>query len=431
MTLTVKSRTYLYLTGLFVFLGILAGRGEFFIMSLPLAISLCTPLFASEKRDLNLKVINKASELVEGNDINLKIQLQAQESLPLVNLIHHGQLENTGKNFTQTVQLSLEQGEDRELSLTFPTKNYPGIYRMGDLSVELLEPWGTTSVIKNLSQSQKITVFPRIDLLENVNLINKPRLYHGNYTSSFMGEGLEFSEIKEYRHGDSLKHINWKKSLKWGGLLVNDRYLDRNIDAILLIDCLTQVKTDEKDYLHQCARGAASLAYNYIERKDRVGLIIYDGTIKTTLPQSGEAQLKTILRQLAALRKSYSYVARQVTKIPRFILPPQGIVYGFTNLCDDRAYNMFLDLASRGFQLVLIYISPFEMLNDELGDDSNSQVAKDIWKMKHESRINTLKNLGASVVETKGERLGHVLSRMEVKGQRRGSMALSQSGDLK
>lgn len=37
---------------------------------------------------------------------------------------------------------------------------------------------------------------------------------YGDHPSPYLGDGIEKSETRAYTHGDSLKHINWKQSIK-------------------------------------------------------------------------------------------------------------------------------------------------------------------------------------------------------------------------
>ncbi len=424
MYLTDKAKTYLYLLGILVFIGIVSGRAEFLLISLPFAIALCIPLINRKITAPHLETELEMHELVEGNPGKLMVNITSQNRNPLLILQHNWEIVNFGNQYYREFQLSIGDRDDRDIELNIPTDSGPGRYSAGKVTVSGFDTSAMLYYQTEIGSTQEMTVYPTINILENVSLINQPRLYHGNYTSHIRGEGLEFSEIKEYRHGDSLKHVNWKKSLKWGDLLVNDRYLDRNIDVVILIDSLTQVEGPKGNYLNIAARGAASLAQYYTQRKDRVGLINYDGTIDPILPQSGEAQLKKILTRLANLKKSYSFVARGARTIPRRVLPPQGVVYGFTCLSDERAYNVFLDLAARGFYLVLIYIDPLE-LADESGNSSNKygsqpdddqndyqQLAGEIWGLKQESKISALKRLGAKVVRPKGNGVSYALSEL-------------------
>ncbi len=417
MYLSAKAKLYLYLTGALVFLGIALGRPELMLMSLPFAISLALPLFSKATVLPELAAEIENSELVEGSETTLHLTVRGKTRTPLLKITHELSIFNSGAALYEQRQLSLDKGETKKLKFIISTLPGPGRYHVGKFSLSGTDNSGMLYFKNFIKQTKEISVFPAINTLENANLVNRPRLYHGYYTSPFRGEGLEFSEIKEYRHGDSLKHINWKKSLKWGNLLVNDRYLDRNIDVVIIVDSLSQAKGPGGNYLHIAARGAASLAHYYTGRNDRVGLIDYDGTIDPILPQSGSVQLKKILTRLSRLRESQLYVAKKATTIPKRVLPPQGVIYGLTCLSDDRAYNIFFDLASRGFYLVLIYISPTGLAgNVNSWDAETDSFAREIWELRQEAKIASLKSLGARVARPAGDRIGPALAEIAAEG---------------
>jgi uncharacterized protein (DUF58 family) len=63
-----------------------------------------------------------------------------------------------------------------------------------------------------------------------------------------------------------------------------------------------------------------------------------------------------------------SYAWRDIGTVPRRTLPPQALVLALTPLLDDRSEAALLDLRGRGFDLVVIEISPLGLLAPAQGE---------------------------------------------------------------
>jgi len=55
----------------------------------------------------------------------------------------------------------------------------------------------------------------------------------GNINTSFKGDGLDFSEIKEYSYGDDVRKINWKSTAKSNELKINIFNEERELNIII------------------------------------------------------------------------------------------------------------------------------------------------------------------------------------------------------
>ena len=50
--------------------------------------------------------------------------------------------------------------------------------------------------------------------IQTKNIVNE--IFSGEYHSSFRGQGLEFSEVREYQPGDNYRDIDWNVSARLG-----------------------------------------------------------------------------------------------------------------------------------------------------------------------------------------------------------------------
>ena len=61
-------------------------------------------------------------------------------------------------------------------------------------------------------------------------------LFAGQYESAFKGQGLEFSEVREYQPGDDVRTIDWNVSARFGHPYIKVFHEERELTVMLLLD---------------------------------------------------------------------------------------------------------------------------------------------------------------------------------------------------
>ena len=59
----------------------------------------------------------------------------------------------------------------------------------------------------------------------------------GEYHSVFKGQGMEFSEVREYQPGDEVRAIDWNVSARMRRLFVKRYVEERELTVLLIVDC--------------------------------------------------------------------------------------------------------------------------------------------------------------------------------------------------
>ncbi len=75
-----------------------------------------------------------------------------------------------------------------------------------------------------------------------------------------------------------------------------------------------------------------------------------------------------------------SYAWSDAVTVPRRTLPPQALVLALTPLLDERSEAALLDLRGRGFDLVVIEISPLSLVPQPL--DQLGELAQRLWRLR-------------------------------------------------
>ena len=60
------------------------------------------------------------------------------------------------------------------------------------------------------------------------------------------GEGTDFKQLSEYRVGDSVRHIDWRATLRLGKPIVREFQDERDQCVMLLVDCGRRMRADDR-----------------------------------------------------------------------------------------------------------------------------------------------------------------------------------------
>jgi len=130
-------------------------------------------------------------------------------------------------------------------------------------------------------------------------------LLQGDYRTLFYGEGIDFSDLREYQAQDDIRHIDWNVTARMNSLYVRQYIEDREITTWFLLDLSPSMgfgplgrpkETVLIDYV-------TTLARLLTRNGNRVGAILYNNRIVGTIPpRGGRNQVLRLTRDL--LRKT-------------------------------------------------------------------------------------------------------------------------------
>jgi uncharacterized protein (DUF58 family) len=123
----------------------------------------------------------------------------------------------------------------------------------------------------------------------------------GEYHSAFKGQGMEFNEVREYRHGDDIRTIDWNVTARTGEPHVK-RYIEqRELTVIFAVDVsgsqfFGSVRRRKRSL---AAIITAVLAFSAIRNNDRVGLMLFSDRIEQYVPpKKGRKHALRMVREL-------------------------------------------------------------------------------------------------------------------------------------
>jgi uncharacterized protein (DUF58 family) len=159
------------------------------------------------------------------------------------------------------------------------------------------------------------------------------------------GEGTDFKQLAEYRPGDSIRHIDWKATLKQSRPIVRQFQDERDQCVIFLIDCGRRMRADEGtvhgSHFDEALNATMLLAHVALKDGDEVGAVTF-GTSpehrRAFAPRKGMATLSalTVLLhdiQPEATHSDYLIAARDLMRVHA----KRALIVLLTNFRDEDA----------------------------------------------------------------------------------------------
>jgi uncharacterized protein (DUF58 family) len=290
--------------------------------------------------------------------------------------------------------LRLVEGDGRVLPLRLRCARW-GAFRLGRIHVRAHDRFGMFRHEAVIDARQPLKVYPTEEAVRNLLRPFETQVFSGNHVAPQKAEGIEFADIRQFVAGDRVRHVNWRATARRGELWVNEHHAERNADVVIFLDVFAEARRGERSTLDPALRAAASLAARYLRQRDRVGFVSFGGMLNWLLPATGARQLYRIVDAMLDTRIILSYAWQDLVVVPRRTLPPQALVLALTPLLDDRAATALLDLRARGFDLIVIEISPLAFVVPKQGEIQD--VAHRLWRLRRDAVRGRFERAGVPV----------------------------------
>lgn len=126
-------------------------------------------------------------------------------------------------------------------------------------------------------------------------------IFAGEYHTHFKGQGMTFSDFREYVPGDDVRSISWPLTARAGKTFVKTYEEERELSVILAIDISGSTDFGSGKYIkgEVIVYLAALLAFAAEKNKDQVGLVLFSDRVEHFVPpKKGRGHLQRLLRDL-------------------------------------------------------------------------------------------------------------------------------------
>ncbi len=206
----------------------------------------------------------------------------------------------------------------------------------------------TSDIIKRI---RKIEITTR-------NMVND--LFSGEYHSLFKGQGLEFSEVREYMEGDSFRQIDWNVTARHGHPYIKKFEETRELNVMFLVDSSASTLFGTRSYLKSelITEITAVLSFSALNNNDKVGLLLFTDEVEKYIPpRKGKKSALRILRDIlyfepknvkTSITKAVEYIYRLIKK--------RSIIFVISDFL-DKDYSDSLKLLAKKHDVIALRIT--------------------------------------------------------------------------
>jgi uncharacterized protein (DUF58 family) len=349
---------------------------------------------AGHKPQISIRVTLDRERAIEGDEVTATIELSSPDGVDNLELLVPLPPELSVEDGAARA-LRLRAGEVRTIEVKVQCERW-GAFSVGRVLFRARDTLGLRSWEGSAGEARPLRVFPSEETLRSLIPPLETQVFAGNQVSRARGEGIEFADLREWQPGDQLRRVNWRATALRGSLWVTEQNPERNTDVVLFLDTFAEVRAEGRSTNDRAVRAAATFAHGYLQRKDRVGLVTFGGFLSWLVPTSGIRQLYAIVDALITSQIVHSYALRGVDILPPRTLPPKALVLAITPLLDDRTAAALLDLRARGYDLIVVEVSPVELVAPAPG--SSLDLAHRLWRLSREALRWRYEQVGVPVV---------------------------------
>lgn len=403
---TTKLGAYATLAGTALLAALVLGRPELAALAAPFALLLVAGLSLAEAPRVRGVLELDAERQVEGEEVTAHLELRAETAAARLEVLLDlpDGLETRAPN-PQLVRLDV--GERRELELPLRCARW-GAYLVGEVLLRARDRFGLLVYEETLDLRRPLKVYPHGEALAKLLRPLETQVFAGNQPPRSRGEGIEFADLRPFVPGDRVRRVNWRATARRREPWVNETHPERNTDVVIFLDTFAETRRGGMGTLDLAVEAAGSLARHYLREKDRVGFVAFGGVLNWLTVSTGVVQLYRVLDSLLDAEIFLSYAWKDIDVLPPRTLPPHALVLALTPLLDQRSVRALADLRARGFDLVVIEISPAPFVEARTGE--LDELGHRLWLLRREALRASYLRLGVPVVEwRKGAELQAVL----------------------
>jgi len=228
-----------------------------------------------------------------------------------------------------------------------------GSWETGAIAARVFGPLGLMQRTIGFSSTGSMTVAPSLTPVREYQLLAMKHSLReiGVRAIRRRGEGRSFSNLRDYTPGDDPRFIDWKHSARRNKLISREFTEERGQSIMIVIDAgrmMTQLAGDAPRFEHALS-SALVLASVAANGEDRVGLMVFDETVRTYIPPtSGKRALAAIRDALISIQPVLiepDYAAAFATLAIR--QRSRALVVVFTDLIDARASRAMIANVTR------------------------------------------------------------------------------------
>ena len=404
----------MYILALLILAGILLISPAVLSLTVPLMLffllsylSLPGGRIRIEEGEIEITRSVSSGRVAEGDEIDVSIEITLSPKLLDSMKFASLELEDSIPEFSEVtagsnrhilsvsgLEKRMKDGEKAVItySLRFAQR---GVYEIGPLKIRIYDPFSTSVLSLEYTEIGTVTVMPEVEMIKSIRLdIRRTRSIVGDINSRKRGIGTEFYGIREYYPGDELKHINWKASARLlDGLLTNEYTAERSGDVTILIDARESaiLGPPGKSTIDYGIRAAATISMNILNKKNRVGMIVFRDTIDVVQPGYGKRQFYRLMNSLLLIKHGGNMPFKVAAWALGRFFPMRSHIIVISAANDSSIVSTVAELCSHGYDVLVISPSYVMIEAENMEEGAEKEMAVAIEMMKRNSYLDELR----------------------------------------
>jgi uncharacterized protein (DUF58 family) len=400
-TISPKLVAYVCLAGVGLVASLALRLQELVVVAAPFALLPAVSLLLARRPEVEVSFELERERALEGDDVDATVELASDRGVARLELLLELPRGIGVADGVDPAAVSLADDAQRALDLRLHCERWGG-YTVGRVLLRARDQFDFVAWEWAVDRRLPLKVYPREESIRDLLRPLETQVYSGNHVARQRGEGIEFADLRLFVPGDRVRHVNWRATARRNELWVNQQQAERNTDVLLFLDTFAEVTHDGASTLDLALRAAGSLTARYLQQKDRVGFVTFGGMLNWLLPTTGAAQVYRLVDAMIDTQIVFNYAWRDIDVLPRRTLPPKAMVIALTPLLDDRAVAALLDLRARGFDIVVVEISPERFMAEPKGEIAT--LARRIWYLRREALRGRFQEAGVPLAVWDDER---------------------------
>ena len=221
--------------------------------------------------------------------------------------------------------------------------------------------------VNRLAQRASSLRLAAITLAENMR--------NGSFKSLYRGQGIEFSDVREYLNGDNVRSIDWNVTARMGRPFIKQYEEDRELSVFLILDCSRSMELGSDVTRLSLAQEASALLLLACEHNaGAMGAVFFDGKIQFSCPpKAGRENSMMILSKLDKIdsipesEKSDGSALSNAINGAAKLLKKRSLVFILSDFRSSRWEKPFARLAQKHDVVALRITDPSDSELPEIG----------------------------------------------------------------
>jgi len=180
------------------------------------------------------------------------------------------------------------------------TPGQRGAARFAGVDLRLFSSLQLWTQLRHVPPQQTVRVYPDFLPLTKLALHSAERASQliGAHIQRRRGEGTDFHQMRDYRIGDSLRHVDWKATSRVRRLISREYQDEKNQQLVLLLDTGQRMlaRDDGRNHFDDVLNAALLLAWLALRQGDAVAMAAHGGEQRWVAGKRGPGHLDTLLR---------------------------------------------------------------------------------------------------------------------------------------